>query len=376
MKLFSRYSDLKPNLSKCELAGIGVLKGVKRALCGLTSIDLSQTTIKILGVHFSYNKTLRDEKNFVITIKKIETLLQIWRQRELTLEGKITIFKSLAISKIVYLAYLSDVPKYVIEELQKIQNSFIWNGKRAKIKHKTLCNSYEKGGLQSVDIEVKIKALQFSWVQRLFDDNEHQWKAIPRYLLKCAFNDTIVFHPHFCPPANSLSSFPLFYQNIIKTWNECSTKPLISRNILDQCIWHNAFLRIENKPFYFSSFAEANLNHVYQFFSPNGRIKDWITMKNEFDLNDRDYFKYRQIAHSIPSNWKTLIFESPLEFDGQIHRKGILQVTTLYTLEKLSSKQFYWAFIRKRDFTPTSQTYYEDLYDIDKKKLASNLFAT
>ena len=276
MKLFSRYSDLKPNLSKCELAGIGVLKGVKRALCGLTSIDLSQTTIKILGVHFSYNKTLRDEKNFVITIKKIETLLQIWRQRELTLEGKITIFKSLAISKIVYLAYLSDVPKYVIEELQKIQNSFIWNGKRAKIKHKTLCNSYEKGGLQSVDIEVKIKALQFSWVQRLFDDNEHQWKAIPRYLLKCAFNDTIVFHPHFCPPANSLSSFPLFYQNIINTWNECSTKPLISRNILDQCIWHNAFLRIENKPFYFSSFAEANLNYVYQFFSPNGRIKDWI----------------------------------------------------------------------------------------------------
>ena len=48
MKLFSKYSDLKPNLSKCELAGIGVLKGGERALCGLTTINLSQTTIKIL----------------------------------------------------------------------------------------------------------------------------------------------------------------------------------------------------------------------------------------------------------------------------------------------------------------------------------------
>ena len=28
MKLFSNYSDLRPNLDKCEVAGIGVLKGV------------------------------------------------------------------------------------------------------------------------------------------------------------------------------------------------------------------------------------------------------------------------------------------------------------------------------------------------------------
>ena len=75
MKLFSKYSDLKPNLSKCELAGIGVLKGVERALCGLTTINLSQTTMKILGVHFSYNKSLRNEKNFVKTVKEIENLL-------------------------------------------------------------------------------------------------------------------------------------------------------------------------------------------------------------------------------------------------------------------------------------------------------------
>jgi hypothetical protein len=119
MKVFSSFSDLKPNLSKCEIAGIGVL-------------DLTQASIKILGLHFSYNNALRDEKNFTETITKIENLLRVWRQRELTLEGKITIFKTLAISKIVYNAYLSTVPAYAIEALKKIQNAFLWNEKKSK----------------------------------------------------------------------------------------------------------------------------------------------------------------------------------------------------------------------------------------------------
>ena len=32
-KHFSQFSSLKPNKSKCKIAGIGILKGVKVALC-------------------------------------------------------------------------------------------------------------------------------------------------------------------------------------------------------------------------------------------------------------------------------------------------------------------------------------------------------
>ena len=62
IKVFSEFSDLRPNFDKCEIAGIGILKGVNWALCGLKSVDLTQQTIKILGIHFSYNLALRDEK--------------------------------------------------------------------------------------------------------------------------------------------------------------------------------------------------------------------------------------------------------------------------------------------------------------------------
>ena len=53
--IFSRFSGSRPNLSKCEIAAIGVLKGVKVAVCGIQCVDLVLDTIKILGTHISYN---------------------------------------------------------------------------------------------------------------------------------------------------------------------------------------------------------------------------------------------------------------------------------------------------------------------------------
>ena len=45
--------------------------------------------------------------------------------RNLIVEGKITIFKTLAISKIVQLSLVTNVPTEIINELKKIQKEFI-----------------------------------------------------------------------------------------------------------------------------------------------------------------------------------------------------------------------------------------------------------
>lgn len=62
--IFSCYSGLNPNISKCEICGIGVLKGVKVAVCGMKCIDLNNDYIKILGTCFSYNEKIKDGKKF------------------------------------------------------------------------------------------------------------------------------------------------------------------------------------------------------------------------------------------------------------------------------------------------------------------------
>ena len=44
---FYYFSGLKANIEKCEIAGIGSLKGVTGAVCGLKCVDLSNDTIEI-----------------------------------------------------------------------------------------------------------------------------------------------------------------------------------------------------------------------------------------------------------------------------------------------------------------------------------------
>ena len=124
---FSVYSGLKPNKSKCEIDGIGALKGVSVELCGMKCIDLTKNSVTILGIHFSYNKKIENEENFIKLIKKIENVLKIWRIRNLTVQGKITIFKTLAISKVIHLALVTNVPQNICDQLNKIQKDFIWN---------------------------------------------------------------------------------------------------------------------------------------------------------------------------------------------------------------------------------------------------------
>ena len=64
--------------------------------------------VKILGVHYCYNKKL--EKSFNNHIQQIDTILKIWSMRNLTLKGKISAFKTLAISKIRHLASVTVLP--------------------------------------------------------------------------------------------------------------------------------------------------------------------------------------------------------------------------------------------------------------------------
>ena len=49
----------------------------------------------------------------------------------------------------------------------KIQKTFLWANKQAKIKYGTLCNNYSKGSLKNGDMKHKILALRCSWIKRL-----------------------------------------------------------------------------------------------------------------------------------------------------------------------------------------------------------------
>ena len=183
-------------------------------------IRLTEESVKMLGIHFSYNKKLEEKKSFYNRIAKIENILKVQRMKDLTIEGKIVIFKSLVVSKIVHLALIKSVPILPIEQLNIMKKNFIWKGKKTKIEQCTLCNSNENGDLKDVDIFYKIISLQCSWIRRIFDNNFHDWKVIALFLIKKKFEENFKFHSNVHIPKCSLNNFPCFYKETVSRWKK------------------------------------------------------------------------------------------------------------------------------------------------------------
>ena len=118
--------------------------------------------------------------------------------KNLTVEEKITIFRTLAISKIIHLSNRN------YQRTKQNTKKNIWNKNNPEIKHSTLCNKYENGGLKNVDILSKVISLQYSWIKRLYDISSHPWKTMPSYLIDTYLGKIVKSHSNLSIPANKI----------------------------------------------------------------------------------------------------------------------------------------------------------------------------
>ena len=135
LREFNSLSGLEINTSKTEAMWLGQWKNNQDTPFGF---KWPKEPILSLGVFFSHNQTDADELNFGAKIRDLENSLHTWKRRKLTLYGKINIVKTLGLSKLIFNASVLYIPHHYIEQINKITFNFIWDGKPAKIKRKTL----------------------------------------------------------------------------------------------------------------------------------------------------------------------------------------------------------------------------------------------
>ena len=70
---------------------------------------------------------------FLSHIVKIQNILKLLKLRNLTIEGRIDIFKSLAISKIIDLDLVTEIPTSIINLVNKIQMELVLKEKIRKL---------------------------------------------------------------------------------------------------------------------------------------------------------------------------------------------------------------------------------------------------
>ena len=90
--------------------------------------------------------------------------------------GKNQLLKTFIYSKLIYVASLIPVPRWVYEELEKAVLDFFWRG-RPKIKKSIMFLDYKDGGLKMMHFPSLIDAQRLIWVKRLFHGKgDMKWK--------------------------------------------------------------------------------------------------------------------------------------------------------------------------------------------------------
>ena len=236
------------------------------------------------------------------------------------------IFKTLALSKIVYVASLVGVLERILNKLESIHNNFIWKEKKPKIKHSSIIADYTDGGQKDVDISAKIKALQQVWVRRLFEENLHPWKLIPLNSLS-SVGITSLFHSNLHLAVHLPECLPNFYKVIIQHWIQfVRYVPSNASEVMSECLWLNRFIKISNKSFIMKTFSSKGVEHVSDILSEK-RIIPWEIFKNKYSLRDREHFKCVQLIDAVPKEWKDIIRSDSYENDPST----ILDCSTLFS---------------------------------------------
>ena len=134
MFLFHKAAGLKLNRTKTEALWVGVKHGHKRKPYGIV---WKEDRVFSLGIWYSIDSSVADKLNFEARFDSMCKLLNMWSQRDLSLKGKITVIKTFALPKLLYVCANLAVTEEFVKKVNSAFFKFIWSNKNDKIKRDT-----------------------------------------------------------------------------------------------------------------------------------------------------------------------------------------------------------------------------------------------
>ena len=163
---FSTVSGLRVNVEKTNCLPIGK----PRSTTFINDLGLKVVNeLKILGILYNSLNTDIVQRNVSEILPKMDKEIAQWKRRHLTLIGRITVIKSLVISKVVHILTTLPNPDIdTIKHINKMMFKYIWRDGPDKIKRKQIVQNYDRDGLKMIDLQSFIKSLKISWIKRLY----------------------------------------------------------------------------------------------------------------------------------------------------------------------------------------------------------------
>ena len=254
LKDFAKISGLKINKDKTEWMWIGSKRGADDQIEGL---PIQKQRIKLLGVIISHNLKEMTEINLENKLTEMSNTFQLWKMRNLTIEGRILLAKSLGVSKFSHIIAVLEIPGSYIKRIEACLFSFVWKGKRDKVKRSILISDVEDGGLRMTSIKAVCEKTKIQWIQRYLAESDATWKKILDEYLK-PYGGTNLFLLCNYEVKNLKHIFPPHYymHSVLNEWksflNETNTKQ-------SHFIWNNSDIKIDGRTIFNSELFSSGI---------------------------------------------------------------------------------------------------------------------
>ena len=334
---FGRLAGLKLNIKKSKAIWLGKWEKNKSYPLQLKWLH---SPVRLLGIYVSYDEKGNNELNFNLKIRKLQTKLDMWRSRDLTLFGKVLIIKSLGLSQLIYSASILNVPEDIASTVKTKLFSFLWKNKRDKIKRTGLYQDLGRGGIRMVDIDIMIKALKLAWIPRLLTSGNQNWKTVPDYYLRKFGGLNFLLRCNY--DAKYIKSIPLFYRNILVYFSELKTLYSFdqAQNII---LFNNKEILVDSKTFFIREWFKKGILSIQDLLHNTGQPMTYQEFTNKYSCKT-NFLQYYQVISAIPKHLlakakSTKPINKELYSDNNLSLQ-LNESITLY-LNKIKTSDFY-----------------------------------
>ena len=352
---FEKISGLKLNQSKTEILQIGV---PLTSNYSLLKLKWEKEKIYALGSWFYKDHQKSISETYEKRLDMLQNTINLWSQRNLTWIGRITVIKTICISKINYAISSIATPNWFIRNVEQLFQQFLWHNKPPRVKQQVIYNDYEMGGLRMTNLVHFIHAQKINWIKLLLENKD----TIPFEFLSQFINMGLEdFLKCNIDPDNLPNNLPAFYQEVLSSWFSLKLEPLTQHEIQREVIWNNRYIKIGNQSIFIKKLYENGLVYINDLLENNtllsyerviAKYGNYITMYNYMCLKDAIPLKWRQVLKNI-----NLLQVNPKNETIYIKLKTKEKPVTL-----LKSKEVYWFLNTKHIIQPSCVKNWFDKY--------------
>ena len=353
---FAKISGLKINYDKTQLIWIGSKKYSPNSIKTKWKLLWGEHKFRILGINFNVDLDRMMEENYEVKLQQLEKVVKQWEKRSLTPLGKITVIKTFMISAFNHLFIMLPNPdKNIIDYMNKIIFSFLWNKKPSKLKQTTVIKQYGEGGLKMINIRAFMEALKLTWVRRLLTV-DCKWQVFIKQYLQVEqltgcntkyLEKVILQLPNY------------FWKDVLQSLININKKVTFTEeDILKSPIYYNNNIKIGGLDIYYRSWFNKGIKYVNDLVNENGDFyqQNEFTTKTGIQTN---FLQYNGLIQSIKHYLKLMKIQITHKEPSPFIPTNILPV-----LKHSNGSKDMYNILNKTYDIPTEQATWNKIYNI------------